>query len=95
MILSASEIHYLYMTSPYKNSSQPELANCWLAVCTCTIRFKMGISQEDIADLAGIDRSYLGGIERGEHNLALINIKGSADALDCVIISECFYQKIS
>ncbi|MBT4608109.1 MAG: helix-turn-helix transcriptional regulator, partial [Thiotrichales bacterium] len=34
-----------------------------------------------LADLAGIDRSYMGGIERGEHNLALVNIKKVADAL--------------
>ena len=31
-------------------------------------------SQEELADCAGIDRSYLGAIERGEHNLALLNI---------------------
>ena len=33
-----------------------------------------GYSQEAFGDACGIDRSYMGGIERGEHNLALINI---------------------
>lgn len=33
-----------------------------------------GYSQEAFGDACGIDRSYIGGIERGEHNLALINI---------------------
>lgn len=42
----------------------------------------MGLSQEALADEAGIDRSYMGGIERGEHNLALINIKKVASALN-------------
>ena len=40
-----------------------------------------GISQEALAELAGIDRSYMGGIERGEHNLAIINLLKIADAL--------------
>ncbi|MDN8115483.1 helix-turn-helix transcriptional regulator [Burkholderia vietnamiensis] len=39
-------------------------------------------SQEAFGDLCGIDRSYMGGIERGEHNLALINIMKIIQALD-------------
>lgn len=31
--------------------------------------------------MAGLDRSYMGGVERGEHNVALINIKKIAGAL--------------
>lgn len=45
------------------------------------LRTKSGYSQEELAERAGIDRSYLGGIERGEHNLALINIIKIAKAL--------------
>jgi DNA-binding XRE family transcriptional regulator len=37
-------------------------------------RKALGYSQEAFGDACGIDRSYMGGIERGEHNLALINI---------------------
>ena len=44
-------------------------------------RLKANLSQEELAELAGIDRSYLGAIERGEHNLALLNIIKIADAL--------------
>ncbi len=40
-----------------------------------------GISQEALAELAGIDRSYMGGIERGEHNLAIVNLLKITDAL--------------
>lgn len=45
-------------------------------------RLEMGLSQEALADEAGIDRSYMGGIERGEHNVALINLKKIATALN-------------
>ncbi|HYW55782.1 MAG TPA: helix-turn-helix transcriptional regulator [Polaromonas sp.] len=39
------------------------------------------LSQEALADLAGLDRSYMGGIERGEHNVAVINLSKIAEAL--------------
>lgn len=44
-------------------------------------RLDLGLSQEALAVDAGIDRSYMGGIERGEHNLAAINIVKIANAL--------------
>ena len=34
----------------------------------------MGMSQERLALEVGLDRSYIGGVERGEHNVALMNI---------------------
>jgi transcriptional regulator with XRE-family HTH domain len=34
-----------------------------------------GLSQEAFADLCGIDRSYMGGVERGERNIALVNVE--------------------
>ena len=37
-------------------------------------RKALGHSQEAFADVVGLDRGYMGGIERGEHNLALVNI---------------------
>ena len=44
-------------------------------------RNKKGMAQEALAFEAGIDRSYLGGIERGAHNVAIINLVKIADAL--------------
>lgn len=44
-------------------------------------RREKGLSQEALAELADIDRSYMGGIERGEHNLAIINLLKIANAL--------------
>ena len=46
-----------------------------------SIRKKKGLSQEDAAFASGLDRSYYGGIERGEHNVALINIEKISLAL--------------
>lgn len=40
-----------------------------------------GLSQEALAELADIDRSYMGGIERGEHNIAIMNLLKIANAL--------------
>jgi transcriptional regulator with XRE-family HTH domain len=45
-------------------------------------RKKRGVSQEALALSAGIDRSYLGGVERGEHNIAVINLIRLTKALD-------------
>ena len=44
-------------------------------------RHRLGVSQEAFADLCGLDRTYLGGIERGERNVALVNIEKIARAL--------------
>jgi len=44
-------------------------------------RHKLGVSQEAFADLCGLDRTYVGGIERGERNVALVNIEKIARAL--------------
>ena len=45
------------------------------------LRKAAGYSQEEFADRCDLDRSYLGGIERGERNLALRNIEQIAKAL--------------
>ena len=46
------------------------------------LRKVLKLSQEKVALRAGIDRSYYGEIERGEHNVALINIVRIAGALE-------------
>ncbi len=47
------------------------------------------MSQEEFADLCGLDRTYIGGIERGERNVALVNIENIAKALR-ISLSELF-----
>ena len=46
------------------------------------IRHELGISQEELALRADIQRSYLGGIERGERNPSLTNIVKIARTLN-------------
>ncbi len=45
-------------------------------------RQRVGLSQEKLAAKAGIDRTYVGGAERGERNVALVNIVRLAEALN-------------
>ena len=44
-------------------------------------RERLGVSQEELATRAGIHRTYLGGVERGERNLGLMNLFRIAKAL--------------
>ncbi len=53
------------------------------------IREEQGYSQEDFAIEAGLDRSYMGGIERGERNIATLNLIKIAKALG-VEVGELF-----
>lgn len=46
-------------------------------------REKKRISQEALADVAGLHRTYIGGIERGERNLGLKNVLRISRALGC------------
>jgi len=47
------------------------------------------VSQEEFADICGLDRTYIGGIERGERNVALVNIEKIAKGLR-ISVSELF-----
>lgn len=52
-------------------------------------RNRLGVSQEEFADRCGLDRTYFGGIERGERNVALVNIEKIARAFR-ISLSELF-----
>ena len=46
-----------------------------------SIRLERGISQEKLAELADLHRTYVSSIERGERNVSLVNIERLAAAL--------------
>lgn len=51
------------------------------------VRLERGMSQEVLADAAGIDRSHMGKIERGERNVSVLNVARVSDALSISMAS--------
>ena len=64
------------MSKPAKNSILLKLGKRIRAA-----RQDLAWSQEDLADKAEIDRSYIGGVERGERNLSFTTLSKIAEAL--------------
>lgn len=46
------------------------------------IREQRGVSQERMAELVGVHRTYYGGLERGERNLSLQSLERLAEILE-------------
>jgi len=53
------------------------------------IRIGQGLSQEALALTCELDRTYIGGVERGERNISLVNIHRIAKALN-IKVTELF-----
>ena len=45
------------------------------------VRTQQGLSQEGLALACGLDRTYVGGVERGERNISIINLARISRAL--------------
>ena len=53
------------------------------------LRNEIGISQEELADIAELDRTYITSVECGRRNISIVNIEKLAKALK-VTLSEFF-----
>ncbi len=53
------------------------------------LRNDIGISQEELADLADLDRTYITSVECGKRNISIVNIEKLANALQ-VSLKEFF-----
>lgn len=78
LIRPAKSIGDMAKPSPL-HSGHPALVGLGLAIRK--LRSEQGLSQEGLAHEIGLDRSYIGGIERGEHNLTLMNLLKIAEKL--------------
>ena len=50
-----------------------------------SVRLRKGLSQEKLADLAGLHRTFVSSVERGERNISLMNIARLAKALETTL----------
>ncbi len=69
------------MASPSRPPSPREI----LAQNLRRLRGERGLSQEALADLAGLHRTYVGSIERSERNVSLDNIAKLATSLGIAV----------
>ena len=67
------------MPNPSRNRQSPPLIA--LGRVIREIRLAKGISQENLALLAEVDRSYVGRVERGDNNVAILTLAKLAKAL--------------
>ena len=65
-----------------KRTSERDLLLKKLGARIRDLRIEKGLSQEALALAAGLDRSYVGGVKRGERNIAVLNLSRIAKALD-------------
>lgn len=45
------------------------------------LRLRLGLSQEELAEVCGYHRTYIGSVERGERNITLSTLKALSTAL--------------
>lgn len=74
---------HVRVPTPSKHSRSPVLLA--LGASIRQNRRRSGLTQEQLAEKAGLDRSYLGQIERGENSVALMPLVQIAIVLDTTV----------
>lgn len=62
----------------------PSQSSALVAIFAANVRRKrraLGLSQEELAEMAGVHRTYIGMLERAEKNVTIYNIERIAKAL--------------
>lgn len=57
-----------------------------LAVNIRRLRYELSLSQEELADICGLHRTYVGSVERGERNVTLSSLELFAKALGVSVV---------
>lgn len=56
------------------------------------LRNSMGLSQEKLALMAELDRTYIASVENGKRNISIVNLEKIVKALDCTL--SVFFQNM-
>jgi DNA-binding XRE family transcriptional regulator len=70
---------------PHLSPQRQDKALVALGDAIRSLRVSKSMSQEHLALLAGIDRSYFGRVERGDNNMAVLTLVKIARALDVTV----------
>ena len=88
MASNVTYCHYALVPNLSKQRQNPALVSLGEAIRQT--RLERGISQESLALLAEVDRSYIGRVERGDNNVAVLTLIKVAQALN---VSVCDLMK--
>ena len=83
MAVSARHGQGLGVPNPSRSRQSPALLALGQAIRR--VRQRRGISQEQLALLAEVDRSYVGRVERGDNNVAILTLIKLAKALGITV----------
>jgi transcriptional regulator with XRE-family HTH domain len=81
--VSLASLQHARVPTPSKHSRHPAFLALGNAIRAN--RRRCGFTQEELAEKAGLDRSYLGQIERGENSVALLPLVQIATVLETTV----------